>query len=508
MNTVKIDGNHLTLKELVEISRNYTKIELTEDAIQRMEKSRKLVDDYVDEGRVVYGITTGFGLFADVVISKDQTKLLQKNLILADCCSVGNPYPVEIVRAAMLLRINALAKGFSGIRLSTVQLLIDMLNSGIHPVVPEKGSVGASGDLSPLAHIVLVMLGDGEANYKGKTVSGPEALKAEGLQPVELISKEGLALINGTCVLTAVGALATYDAIKVLKLADISAALTIEALSGIIDAYDEKVHLARPHQGQINVAKNLLNLLKDSKATTRQGEERVQDAYTLRCIPQVHGASRDAIEYCLLKVEIELNSATDNPLIFVDQDQVISGGNFHGQPMAIAFDVLSIAVAEIANIAERRIERMVNPALSGLPAFLVSSGGLNTGFMVPQYTAAALVSENKVLAHPACVDSIPTSANQEDHVSMGSISARQSREVLENVMRVLAIELMTAAQAIDFKSKGKLGKGTEIAYNMIRKQVETLEVDRVFYKDMNACFEMIQTHKMVDAVEEAIGELY
>lgn len=508
MNTVKIDGNHLTLKELVEISRNYARIELTEDAIQRMEKSRKLVDDYVDEGRVVYGITTGFGLFADVVISKDQTKLLQKNLILADCCSVGNPYPVEIVRAAMLLRINALAKGFSGIRLSTVQLLIDMLNSGIHPVVPEKGSVGASGDLSPLAHIVLVMLGDGEANYKGKIVSGPEALKAEGLQPVELISKEGLALINGTCVLTAVGALATYDAIKVLKLADISAALTIEALSGIIDAYDEKVHLARPHQGQINVAKNLLKLLKDSKATTRQGEERVQDAYTLRCIPQVHGASRDAIEYCLLKVEIELNSATDNPLIFVDQDQVISGGNFHGQPMAIAFDVLSIAVAEIANIAERRIERMVNPALSGLPAFLVSGGGLNTGFMVPQYTAAAIVSENKVLAHPACVDSIPTSANQEDHVSMGSISARQSREVLENVMRVLAIELMTAAQAIDFKSKGKLGKGTDIAYNMIRNQVETLEVDRVFYKDMNACFEMIRTHEMVDAVEAAIGELY
>jgi histidine ammonia-lyase len=383
-----------------------------------------------------------------------------------------------------------------------------MLNSGIHPIVPEKGSVGASGDLSPLAHIVLVMLGDGEANYKGEVISGPDALKAEGLEPVELISKEGLALINGTCVLTAVGALATYDAIKVLKLADISAALSIEALEGIIDAYDEKVHLARPHQGQINCAKNLLKILEGSKATTRQGELRIQDAYTLRCIPQVHGASRDAIEYCLLKVEIELNSATDNPLIFVDSDQVISGGNFHGQPMAIAFDVLSIAVAEIANISERRIERMVNPALSGLPAFLVTGGGLNTGFMVPQYTAAALVSENKVLAHPACVDSIPTSANQEDHVSMGSISARQSREVLENVMRVLAIELMTAAQAIDFKSKGKLGKGTKVAYNMIRKNVETLEVDRVFYKDMNACFDMIQTHEMVDAVEAAIGDLY
>lgn len=505
---IKIDGNSLTLDNLIDISRNHAQIKLCDDAIERMQESRDLVDNYVNEGRVVYGITTGFGLFADVHISKEQTKLLQKNLILADCCSVGNPYKEEIVRASMLLRINALAKGFSGIRLSTVQLLIDMLNAGIHPIIPEKGSVGASGDLSPLAHIVLVMLGDGEAQYKGEVIPGLEALKKEGLEPVELVSKEGLALINGTCVLTAVGALATYDSIKLMKLADISASLTIEALSGIIDAYDEKIHLARPHQGQLQCAENLLKILNGSKATTKQGEVRVQDAYTLRCIPQIHGASRDAIEYCTKKVEIELNSATDNPLIFVGQDQVISGGNFHGQPMAIAFDVLTIALAEIGNVAERRIERMVNPALSGLPAFLVKDGGLNTGFMVPQYTAAALVSENKVLSHPACVDSIPTSANQEDHVSMGSISARQAGEVLENVMRVLAIELMTSAQAIEFNSKGKLGKGTSIAYDMIREKVTKYENDRIFYKDMNACFDLIKTHAVVDKVEKAIGTLY
>lgn len=508
MNTIKLDGNNLTLQALIDVSRNNAKIELSDDAIVRMQESRRLVDDYVNEERVVYGITTGFGLFADVVISKEQTKLLQKNLILADCCSVGEPYKDEIVRAAMLLRINALAKGFSGIRLSTVQLLIDMLNCGIHPIIPEKGSVGASGDLSPLAHIVLVMLGSGEARYKGEIVDGLSALKEEGLEAVELVSKEGLALINGTCVLTAVGALATYDAIKVLKLADISASLTIEALGGIIDAYDEKIHLARPHQGQIQVAQNLLNILKNSQATTHQGEVRVQDAYTLRCIPQIHGASRDAIDYCIKKVEIELNSATDNPLIFAGHDQVISGGNFHGQPMAIAFDVLGIAMAEIGNVTERRIERMVNPALSGLPAFLVKDGGLNTGFMVPQYTAAALVSENKVLAHPACVDSIPTSANQEDHVSMGSISARQAGEILDNVMKVLAIELMTSAQAIEFGAIGKLGRGTKVAYDIIRSEVTKYEDDRIFYKDMNACFEMIQSHRIVDAVEKVIGELY
>lgn len=508
MKTIYIDGNSLTLEDLVNVARKDYKIELTKEAVKKVNKSRAVVDELVDDGKVIYGITTGFGLFSDVLITKDQTKELQKNLIVADCCGVGKPYAEDVVRAAMLLRVNALAKGFSGIRLSTLNVLVEMLNKGVHPVVPEKGSVGASGDLCPLAHMVLVMLGDGEAFYKGERLPGKEAMSKAGIETVELISKEGLALINGTCVLTAVGALAAYDAKMLVKLADISAAMTVEALSGIIDAYDKRVHEVRPHNGQLRCAENMLKLLEGSKSTTRQGEKRVQDAYALRCIPQIHGASRDAIDYVIDRVSTELNSATDNPLIFAEEKEVISGGNFHGQPMALAFDFLSIAIAELANVSERRIERLVNPHLSdGLPAFLVKNGGLNTGFMIPQYVAAALVSENKVLAHPACVDSIPTSANQEDHVSMGSISARQSREILENVMNVFAIELMTAAQAIDFVGHEKLGQGTSIAYAKVREYVETVENDKVLYIDMHKCYELVSTHSIVEAVEERIGKL-
>ncbi|WZL72831.1 histidine ammonia-lyase [Clostridiaceae bacterium 35-E11] len=507
METIYINGNSLTLEELVNVARKAYKIELTKDAIEKVNKSRAVVDELVDDGKVIYGITTGFGLFSDVFITKDQTKELQKNLIVADCCGVGKPYAEDVVRAAMLLRVNALAKGFSGIRLSTLNVLVEMLNKGVHPVVPEKGSVGASGDLCPLAHIVLVMLGDGEAFYKGERLPGKEAMERAGIETVELVSKEGLALINGTCVLTAVGALVAYDAKMLVKLADISASMTAEALNGIIDAYDKRVHEVRPHNGQLRCAENMLKLLEGSKSTTRQGEKRVQDAYTLRCIPQIHGASRDAIDYVIERVSTELNAATDNPLIFADDKEVISGGNFHGQPMALAFDFLGIAIAELANVSERRIERLVNPYLSGLPAFLVKNGGLNTGFMIPQYVAAALVSENKVLAHPACVDSIPTSANQEDHVSMGSISARKAGDILENVMNVFAIELMTAAQAIDFVGHEKLGKGTSIAYEKIRENVETVENDKVLYIDIHRCYELVSAHTIVGAVEEKIGKL-
>ncbi|WP_432406447.1 histidine ammonia-lyase [Wukongibacter sp. M2B1] len=507
MKTIWIDGNNLTLEDLVKVSREKYRIELTEEAVEKVKKSRSIVDNFVEEGKVIYGITTGFGLFSNVLISKEDTKTLQRNLIVSDCCGVGNPYPEEIVRASMLLRINALAKGFSGIRLSTLNTLIEMLNKGVHPIIPEKGSVGASGDLCPLAHMVLVLMGEGEALYQGKMMSGLEAMKKAGIETVELVSKEGLALINGTCVLTAVGALAAYDAKMITKLADISAAMTVEALNGIIDAYDSRIHEVRPHEGQIECAKNMLKLLKGSKSTSRQGEIRIQDAYTLRCIPQIHGASRDAIDYIIKKVSIELNAATDNPLIFAESKDVISGGNFHGQPMALIFDFLGIAVAELANVCERRIERLVNPSLSGLPAFLVEDGGLNTGFMIPQYVAAALVSENKVLAHPACVDSIPTSANQEDHVSMGSISARQSREILNNVMNVLGIELMTASQAIEFGAKENLGEGTKVAYDKVREHVKPVKNDRVFYKDMNTCFNLVASHEIVKAVEETLGGL-
>ncbi|MFZ5968154.1 MAG: histidine ammonia-lyase [Bacillota bacterium] len=507
MKTILIDGNSLTIEDVVKVAREGYRVALKEEAVEKVQKARNVVDEFVDNEKVVYGITTGFGKFSDIAISKEETRDLQRNLIISHACGVGNPLPEEVVRGIMLLRANALSKGFSGIRLSTLNTLIEMLNKGVHPVIPEKGSLGASGDLAPLSHMVLVMLGEGEAYYHGKRLSGSEAMKEAGIEPIHLTSKEGLALINGTQVMTAIGALTVYDAKKLMKLADISAALTVEALNGITDAFDPRVHVVRAHQGQMSTAKNLLRLTENSKLTTRQGEVRVQDPYTLRCTPQIHGASRDAIEYVYDKVSIELNAATDNPLIFADDKEVISGGNFHGQPMALSFDFLGIAVAELANVSERRIERLVNPQLSGMPAFLTEKGGLHSGFMIAQYSAAALVSENKVLAHPASVDSIPSSANQEDHVSMGTIAARKAREILFNSTNVLAIELMAACQAVDFKGKEKLGEGTMVVYDSVREQVETLHEDRIMYVDINKCANMISSHKIVDAVEVKIGEL-
>ena len=399
------------------------------------------------------------------------------------------------------------SKGFSGIRLSTLSTLIEMLNKGVHPVIPEKGSLGASGDLAPLAHMVLVMLGEGEAYYKGERMPGNKAMELANITTVELTSKEGLALINGTQVMTSVGALALYDGMNLSKMADIAAALTAESLNGIVTAYDKKVHEVRPHNGQINTAKNLLKLLEKSNMTTVQGELRVQDAYSLRCLPQIHGASKDAINYVKEKVDIEINSATDNPLIFGEEDQVISGGNFHGQPMALSFDFLGIALAELANVSERRIERMVNPALSGLPAFLVEKGGINSGFMIVQYAAAALVSENKVLAHPASVDSIPSSANQEDHVSMGTIAARKARSILDNARKVIAMELLSAVQAIDLRGNKGLGEGTKIAYDLIREQTPKIEDDIIMYKEINKCEELIKSNVILEKIENSIGSL-
>ncbi|SDK22042.1 histidine ammonia-lyase [Natronincola ferrireducens] len=505
MNKILIDGNSLTLEDVVKVARNYYEVDLTPEAVEKVNIARELVDRYVDEEKVVYGITTGFGKFSDVAISKGDAEELQTNLIISHSCGVGNPLHEEIVRGIMLLRANALAKGHSGIRLSTLKTLLTMLNKGVHPIIPEKGSLGASGDLAPLSHMVLVMLGEGEAIYKGKRMPGKEAMEAADIPTIKLTSKEGLALINGTQVMTAVGALTLYDAKQLLKLSDIAAALTVEAQRGIVDAFDWKVHHVRPHLGQQQTAKNLLDLLENSTYTTRQGELRVQDAYTLRCTPQIHGASRDAIGYVESKINIEINAATDNPLIFPEEEEVISGGNFHGQPMALAFDFLGIAIAELANVSERRIERLVNPQLSGLPAFLTARGGLHSGFMIAQYAAAALVSENKVLAHPASVDSIPSSANQEDHVSMGTIAARKAREIYHNAANVLAIELMAAAQAIDFYEGYQLGKGTSEAYKVIREAIPTLQEDRVMYQDINKSEALVTTHKVVEAVEKVVA---
>ncbi len=504
MDKVIIDGNSLTLEQLVKVCRENVEVELSKQAKEKVIKSRKIVDKFVDQQKTVYGITTGFGKFSDVTISKEETKQLQKNLIMTHAVGVGNPLDVEIVRAVILLRANALSKGYSGIRLSTLETLIEMLNKGVHPVIPEKGSLGASGDLAPLSHMVLVMIGLGKAWYKGERMSGKEAMKKAGIETVELTSKEGLALINGTQVMTAIGALTVYDAVELLKAADIAACLSFEAQNGIVTALDKKVNEVRPHKGQIDAAVNMLKILEGSKMTTKQGELRVQDAYSLRCTPQVHGASKDAINYVKEKVEIEMNSATDNPLIFGDTLEAISGGNFHGQPMALSFDFMSIALAEIANISERRLERLVNPALSGLPAFLVEKGGINSGFMIVQYSAASLVSENKILAHPSSVDSIPSSANQEDHVSMGTIGARKAREILKNSRNVVAMEIMAACQAIDLRGKEQLGKGTEIAYNLVRKEVHKLEEDRELYEDIRKCEKLIASEELVKTVEKVM----
>ncbi|MTI68812.1 MAG: histidine ammonia-lyase [Firmicutes bacterium] len=507
MKKVIINGNDLTIEDVVNVSRKYYQVELSKEAKKKVNESRKLVDKFVDEEKVVYGITTGFGKFSDVFISKEEAKRLQRNLIFSHSCGVGDALDEEIVRAIMLLRANALAKGNSGIRLSTIETLISMLNKKVHPIIPEKGSLGASGDLAPLSHMVLVMLGEGEAIYNGERLPGKKAMDNANIETIELTSKEGLALINGTQVMTAIGLLTINDAINLSKMADITASLTIEALNGITNPYDEKIHNLRRHKGQIDTAKNLLTILDNSKMTTKQGELRVQDAYTLRCIPQIHGASKDALNYVKERIEIEINSVTDNPLIFPEEEEVISGGNFHGQPMALPFDFLAIAISELANTSERRLERLVNPSLSGLPAFLVEKGGLNSGFMIVQYSAASLVSENKVLAHPASVDSIPSSANQEDHVSMGTIAARKAREILDNTTKVLSMELLAACQAIDLRGNEGLGKGTNKAYTKVRETIEKLVDDKIMNIEINKCEKLVKSNVIIEDVEESVGTL-
>ncbi len=506
---IRINGNNLTIDDVVAVARHGAKVEIDESCLEGVLKSRKYVEDALASGQAIYGINTGFGLLANIAISQDQLEELQKKLIYADCAGVGNNFTTDIVRAMMLLRANAICKGYSGVLVETIQCLVDMLNKGVHPIVREKGSVGSSGDLIPLSHMVIVMMGEGEAEYQGELMSGGEAMAKAGIKPVTLLAKEGLALINGTQAMMGVGVLALADMLNLIKVADIAAAFTMETLEGIIDAFDPRIQEARPHSGQINAAANVRRLVEGSQLTTRQGEKRMQDAYSIRCVPQVHGASRLAIDYVKGVVETEINSATDNPSIFYGEDgAVYSGGNFHGQPIAIAMDVLGIAASEIANISERRLERLVNPALSnGLPAFLVANAGLNCGFMLPQYAAAALVSENKVLAHPASVDSIPTSANQEDHVSMGTIGARKAKQIIEHVGQVLGLELFCAAQAADFRGPEKLGKSSAACYKLIREKVPFMEEDRVLYKNQDDIYEMVKSGEMLKVVEQVIGEL-
>lgn len=495
---ILLDGNQLTLEQVQQVVYQKKEVGISEQAWKRVDASRQVVEESVSEGKVLYGITTGFGKFSDIVIPTEDVAKLQLHLIRSHASGVGQPFAEEVSRAMLLLRANALAKGCSGIRRETLQCLIDCLNYHVHPVIPQQGSLGASGDLAPLAHLALVLVGEGEAYVKGERLAGKIALQKAGIHPIRLEAKEGLALINGTQAMTAVGVIAYLEAEKLAEWADSIAALTLEALHGVIDAFDEKIQHVRPYPEQELVAKNIRQLLEGSTSVSRQGELRVQDAYSLRCIPQIHGASRQVLTYVKEKLFIEINAATDNPLIFAETGQVISGGNFHGQPIAFAMDFLGIGMSELANVSERRIERLVNPSLSGLPAFLSPQPGIQSGMMITQYTAAALVSENKVLAHPASVDSIPSSANQEDHVSMGTISARHGLQIIQNAWRVLAIEAMCAAQAIEFGDITKLAPRTKCIYHWIREHVTSWTEDRSPSPDIEQLTEGMKKEGFLD----------
>ncbi|MCG8632223.1 MAG: histidine ammonia-lyase [Desulfobacterales bacterium] len=508
-NPIKLNGENFQLEELVAIARNGVGAAISAESEDRINKARTLVDRWVKEGERIYGVTTGFGALSDVTISYEDTRKLQKKILLSHAAGMGGHMDDDVVRAMMALRINDFCRGNSGLRLETIQKLADLLNTGIIPVVPEKGSVGASGDLVPMAHLALVLIGEGEAFVDGRRISGAEALKLKNIPPLELAAGEGLALINGTQFMIALGCLALHDALNLCKHADIAAAMSLETLMGTRSAFDPRIHRARPHTGQMKAAQNMLKMTENSEIiSSHQDCSRVQDAYTLRCSPQVHGASWDAFGYVDRVIRVEMNASTENPLIFPESGEFLSGGNFHGQPLALACDFLGIAIAELANISERRIERLVNPQLSGLPAFLVEDGGLNSGFMIAQYAAASLVSENKVIAHPASVDSIPTSANKEDHVSMGAVAARKCRDIVENVEEVIAIELLCAAQGIDLFTNLKAGNGTIAAYETIRGEVDYMKEDRFLSADIAKVKALLRSGEIVKAVEDKVGTLY
>ena len=519
MSEIVLDGESLTFEQVISVA--YGKpgepcVALSDTAKTAVNRAAAAVQTLLDRGEVAYGITTGFGAFKDKIISREEVELLQRNIVVSHAVGVGDPFDMPTVRGIMLIRANTLARGFSGIRLETLELILECLNRGVHPVIPEKGSLGASGDLAPLAHFACVLIGEGEAEFGGEVMSGSVALERAGLAPVTLAAKEGLALTNGTTVMTAVGLLETAKATRLAELADISGCMSLEALHGTTSAFDERIHALRPHPRQIDCARNLREILDGSELVRDFDPSNVQDAYTLRCMPQVHGACRDAIAYAEWLIKLELNAVTDNPLIFVSREsgfesresedltpdskiEVISGGNFHGEPLALAFDYLTIALAELSNIAERRIMRLTDEASNAhvLPAFLTEHGGLNSGFMIVQYTAAALCTENKVLAHPASVDTIPSSANVEDHVSMGLTAALKLRQVAENFALVLSLELLCAAQGIDFRQKrigpGKaLGRGTAPVYSAIRERIPFIERDEYMKPHIDAAADYVE----------------
>ncbi len=508
-------GSDLTIEDLVAVARRRARVTFDRAGRGKMEAAHRAVQaiaDGGDDAPRVYGVNTGFGFLAETRISAADVRALQHNLIRSHACGVGEPLPTDAVRAMMLLRAQVLARGHSGVRPLLVERLIELLDHGIHPVIPAQGSVGASGDLAPLAHLALVLTGEGSAEVEGRVMPGAEALALKKIEAVQLEAKEGLALINGTQLMLAIGALALVDAERLARHADLAGAMSLEAQKGSWHPFEERIVAVRPHPGALTSAKNLRALLAESQiAESHVNCGKVQDAYSFRCMPQVHGASRDAFAWVREVLAREMNAATDNPLVFANDAggaDIVSGGNFHGQPLALALDLLAMAAAELANISERRVEQLVNPALSsGLPPFLAPRTGLDSGFMIAQVTAAALVSENKVLCHPASVDSIPSSAGKEDHVSMGSISARKAARVVEHVRQGLAIEILVAAQGLDLRLPLAPGRGVLAAHRAVRERVPTLERDRPLHEDMAAVAAMITDDTLLTRVAGETGSL-
>ena len=486
---MEISGGRISLARLNAVAFGNEQVELTDSARDRIRKSRAVVEKILEQGQVIYGISTGFGKLSDVKIEPDELHKLQLNLVRSHACGIGKPLAIPEVRAMIFLRANVLVLGFSGVRLEIVEFLCQILNRGVYPVIPEKGSVGASGDLAPLAHLALALIGEGESFFENERLASLDALSRAGMNPIILKAKDGLALLNGTQAMHSVGGLALFRAKRLARVADLAGAMTLEALMGTPRAFDSRIHKARPHPGQITVAEHMRSLVRQSeiRESHREDDPRVQDAYSIRCIPQVHGAVRDALAYAENVLEIESAGATDNPLVFPEKGDVISGGNFHGAPLALALDFAAIAVTDLMSISERRIERMVNPDMSyGLPAFLARKPGLQSGMMIAHVAAASLLNEAKVLAHPASIDNVPTSAGKEDHVSMGMTSALKLRSIVENAEHLLAIELLAGAEALEHRRPLKAGAGVERAHATVREYAAPLLEDRVLAPDISA----------------------
>jgi histidine ammonia-lyase len=507
----KLTGTNLTLEELANIAHarvGEVKLEIEEGALKKMHRSREVIQDIVKKGKPVYGINTGFGALASTHIATDDLEQLQYNLIRSHCTGVGRPFNREVTRAIMLSRANCLIQGYSGVTPETIALLLDFINYGINPVIPEKGSVGASGDLAPLSHVALALIGEGDVEYQGKIMRADFAIHQIGKEPARLGPKDGLALINGTSVMLALGTLALLEARRLMKLADIISCLTLDAVRGTATAFDIRISQLKPQPGQLDVSHNLLKIIKGSEVVVSHKEDgKVQDPYSLRCIPQVHGACRQALRHAEEVLSIELNSVTDNPLVFIETGDVISGGNFHGEALALCMDYLAMGLAEICSIAERRVEKMMNPHFSDLPAFLTKNSGLNSGLMIAHVTMAALASENKFLCHPASVDSIPTSTDKEDHVSMGVTAGRKLLEVVENVQHGLAIELLCNTQGLEFLRPLKTSPALEKVYTLVRKHVPPIDNDRTFHKDIEFITRLIQSDELIHEVESITGKL-